>query len=309
MEGQILRQPPYPASASLFPGSEQRNEECDFMRLPGEYCIAAADLPRYLSTELSVARLSKIHAFLWFAGRPSYVRPLHRQQLVQRTIVITEQADLHLVWYGTQIYIKPLPALLLCHGFFSRHICGSSLSADACGMLRSYTKLIQHESDYLVAIKMGLLPKHISWTQWSSFAVQVRSTAVVSKRYEYGELRLFRLNLIYRFCFGQWVCGYHLRHTNFNSFFGSNFTWPLVIFAYLTTVLNAMQVILAAKTPSERIEDAFIGAGFVVVLAILGTLCAVAVFFVALLLYHLAKALSTRDRKRHKVTECQKDCV
>ena len=100
-----------------------------------------------------------------------------------------------------------------------------------------------------------------------------------------------------------------MRHTNFNSFFGTNFTWPLVIFAYLTTVLNAMQVILAAKNQSERVEDAFVGAGFVVVLAILGTLCVVAVFFVALLLYHLAKALSTRDRKRHMVTECQKDRV
>ena len=84
--------------------------------------------------------------------------------------------------------------------------------------------------------------------------------------------------------------------------------WPLVIFAYLTTVLNAIQVILAAKTQSERSDDTFADAGFVVVLAILGTLCAVAVFFVALLLYHLSKALSTRDQKKQRELECQKDC-
>ncbi len=40
--------------------------------------------------------------------------------------------------------------------------------------------------------------------------------------------------------------GYHLLHTNFDSFFGRNLAWPLILFAYLTVVLNAMQVVLAS---------------------------------------------------------------
>lgn len=196
------------------------------------------------------------------------------------------------------MYIKPLPPFLLCHDFYVRHICASPLYADACGLLHSYTKLVRYESGYRIAVELGLLPGGISWAQWSVFAVQVRPAAV-SKRYEYGELRLFRLNLIYRFYLGRWIRGYHLLHTNFNSFFGRNFMWPLVTFAYLTTILNAMQVILASGIQDRTVERAFLGAGFVVTMAILGTFCAVAVFFVVLLLlYNLVQALKWRERLR-----------
>jgi len=156
---------------------------------------------------------------------------------------------------------------------------------------------VQHESDYRVAVGIGLLPQGISWAQWSVFAAQVRPTAV-SKRYEYGELRLFRLNLIYRFCLGQWINGYHLLHTNFNSFFGRNFAWPLILFAYLTVVLNAMQVVLASGRQNGQTEGAFFGLGVIVVMAIVGTFAAVAGFFIVLLCLNLMKALSSRERMK-----------
>jgi len=169
-------------------------------------------------------------------------------------------------------------------------------------------KLVQHESDHRIAVELGLLPEGILWAQWSAFAVQVRPVAV-SKRYEYGELRLFRLNLIFRFWFGHWICGYHLLHTNFNSFFGRNFAWSLVIFAYLTTVLNAMQVVLASGRQGRQIEVAFFGAGSIVVMAILGTFCAVAAFFIVLLLYNLVRALKRRVRMECDDLEGQEKCV
>lgn len=277
------------------------------MCLPGHDCIPRASLATYLAAELDVSRLSDIFSFLWFAGHRGYIRPLHRQLLVKRSIIITEQADLHLVWFDQQIYLKPLPPFLLNHGFYSQHICNTPLYADACGMLVSYQKLVRYRSDYRIAVELGLLPEGVSWAAWSAFVVQVLPT-VISRRYEYGELRLFRLNLIYRFCFGKWICGYHLLYTNFSSFFGRNFTWPLVIFAYLTTVLNAMQVILAPGSQSETVEGLFISVSFVVMMAIFGTLLLVACFFIGLLLYNLTRALRNREQEGRDDVERQAKC-
>ncbi|KAL8822959.1 MAG: hypothetical protein Q9191_006314 [Dirinaria sp. TL-2023a] len=300
------QQAPYPQCVSLLvvDNDSRPRSSGKSVKLPGNYHIPQDCLAHYLASELDVTRLSDIFPYLWFAGRPDHVRPLHRQRLFQRSIIVTEQADLHLIWHNKQIYVKPLPPFLLCHDFFSRYICNTPLYADACGMLASYTKLVQHKSDYRVALELGLLPEDISWPQWTTFAIQVQP-ATVSKRYVYGELRLFRLNLIYRFCFGHWICGYHLLHTNFNSFFGSNFAWPLIIFAYLTTVLNAMQVVLASGRQNQSLDGWFYGASLAVVIVILGTLCAVAGFFVTLLLKNLVKALSSRERVKRDDLERQ----
>ena len=309
-EAPRLQRPPYPPEASLIPSSDAQptTPRGRLVKLPGHYYIPPADLPPYLATNLDVSRLNNIFSHLWFAGRPGYIRPLHRQRLVQRSIIITEQTDLHLVWHNQQIYIKPLPAFLLCHAFYSRHICNLPLYGDACGLLQSYMKLVRHESDFRIAFELGLLPEGISWPSWSAFAAQIQPVAV-SKRYEYGELRLFRLNLIYRFCLGHWIRGYHLLHTNFNSFFGRNFTWPLVTFAYVTTVLNAMQVVLASGRQNVAVERAFFDASIAVVMTILGTFCLVAGFFVVLLLYNLVKALRTRRRIMRGDLEGQEKCV
>ena len=306
----LPQQPPYPQRASLLVADNDSRSTLGgkSVKLPGNYHIPQVDLSSYLASELDVSRLSNIFPYLWFAGRPGYVRSLHRQRLFRRSIIVTEQADLHLIWHDKEVYVKPLPAFLLCYSFFSRYICNTPFYADACGMLVSYTKLVRHKSDYRVAIELGLLPEDVSWSQWTTFVVQVQP-ATVSKRYEYGELRLFRLNLIFRFCFGYWICGYHLLHTNFNSFFGSNFAWPLIIFAYLTTVLNAMQVVLASGRQNESVDGLFYGASLAVVIVILGTLCAVAGFFVTLLLYNLVKALRSRERVRCEDIERQAKCA
>ncbi len=108
--------PPYPPRASLVTCDDsQPAPSAQSLKLPGDYYIPPAYLPQFLKTNLEVSRLSNIFSFLWFAGRPCNVRPLHRQRLFQRSIIITEQADLHLVWYDNQIYIKPLPPFLLCY--------------------------------------------------------------------------------------------------------------------------------------------------------------------------------------------------
>ena len=291
-----LPQPPYSENASLVPDCHDPDPTSKgrSLKLPGHHHIALTELSTYLAKNLDVSRLSNIFPFLWFAGRPGHIRALHCHRMIERSIIVAEQTDLHLVWYNQKIYVKPLPPFLLCYDFYSRHICPSPFYADACGLLQTYVKLIQYESDHRIAVELGLLPEGISWAQWSAFAIQVKP-AVVSKRYEYGELRLYRLNLIYRFCLGHWVFGYYLQHTNFNSFFGRNFAWPLVAFAYVTTVLNAIQVILATGRQDVAAEKTFYGVGIAVVVAILGTFGLVAVFFVILLLYNLRKALRGRS--------------
>lgn len=72
----------------------------------------------------------------------------------------------------------------------------------------------------------------------------------VSERYQYGELRLSRLNWIDRFS-SRWsnvrnfVRGYHQGPSWYSLFVKRNFGWLVVAFAYVAIVLSAMQVGLA----------------------------------------------------------------
>lgn len=218
--------------------------------MPGE------TIEDFLKAELSVQRLNVIHNFLWLAGRYGNIRPLHRQKLIQRDIVITENADLHLVWHYSRIFMKPLPLFLLDHAFFNDHLCSeskpadetSTLHASACGLLRSYTYLIVHLSDFRIAINSGLLPPNLEWNTWREFAVEVRkrtSDTTVNQRYQYGELRATRLNLIYYIKF-RTLRGFLYMHTRYAALFQENFSWLLMVFVYMTVILSAMQTAMTS---------------------------------------------------------------
>jgi hypothetical protein len=220
------------------------------------------DISGYLHSELNVRRLNDVDSYLWLAGRPIAARPLHRQKMIGREIILTEQTDLHLVWFRSTIFIKPLPNFLLSYVFWKDHICTSrALYEDACGLLLSYIWLIQHESDLNMATGLGMLPKAVDWSLWVALADQVlahidpNSLDQVNRRYHYGELRLFRLNMIYRlnpaFRLRFAVRGYLTKYHTYHSFFKKNFAWLLVVFAYSSIVLNAMQVGLG----SHRLAD------------------------------------------------------
>lgn len=49
------------------------------------------DPDAYYITELGTARLDEIKSYLWLAGLPNCARPLHRQQLLGREIITTEE--------------------------------------------------------------------------------------------------------------------------------------------------------------------------------------------------------------------------
>jgi hypothetical protein len=136
-------QPPFSASdsAALKPGKANALGEAQQKRgtsretgvLPGSYYenrfnrlrIVDEDdehsLRDYFEWELDVSRLNEIHEYLWLAARRTAPRPLHRQIMLGREVIITEQADLHLLWREHWLYLKPLPDFLTDRAVWKDH--------------------------------------------------------------------------------------------------------------------------------------------------------------------------------------------
>ncbi|KAJ3454429.1 hypothetical protein MRS44_018323 [Fusarium solani] len=221
------------------------------------------DTLAYLKTDLQTPRLSKIHRLLWLTGMPRPARPLHRQRLLLRTIHLTESTDEHLVWHETCIFIKPIPEYLLDYEFWEQELCADeALHKSACGLLLSYAWLVCYRSDLRIAVEAGLLPANIDWNAWTAFMMDFTShidtstLCQVDSRYGYSELRLSRLNTLYRFGTAGFslrsvVYGFMSGSTRYTTFFERNFGWILAVFVYMSVVLSAMQVALA----TERFGD------------------------------------------------------
>ena len=219
-----------------------------------------------LQRELLVKRLDDIAHWLWVCGRPMPPRPLHHQVLLSRKIVVTEKAELHLVWYRNRMMIKPIPPYLLDPDFWTTYLLSSKseqqqeLVKCARGFLHTYTALIAYPSDFLIAQEKGLLPSSVTWERWRALAAQlVRShrDREVNPRYWYGELRLSRLNKVY-----QLRCGFLLRTysdvagpSTYMEWLSDNFAALAASLGYVLIVLTAMQVGLA--TNRLQSEEAF----------------------------------------------------
>jgi hypothetical protein len=292
--------PPFSDTNSLLTDDpESQATHGDNIEIPGGIMISRDKKLEYLMAELDMSRLNKIHQHLWLAGRVAKPRALHRQKALQREIVVAEQTDLHLVWWENYIFVKPLPRFLLHHGFFAENLCSQdrSLYASACGLLLSYTDLIRHESDFRIALELGLLPRETKWTQWMAFAMDVRSNVDkarggINDRYIYGELRRRRLNLLYRLVCGEWIRGYHQIPTEYNRWFQQNFAWLLLVFAYATVLLSAMQVILATEQgqSSGALHNSSYGISVAVVIAVATAVAVVGTTSVVLIAYNIARA-------------------
>ncbi|KAK7178600.1 hypothetical protein PSPO01_15344 [Paraphaeosphaeria sporulosa] len=150
------------------------------------------------------------------------INPLHRQRVNGREIVVTEEPKMHLAWIHNRIFVKPLPRYMLSHAFWKTFLeegsdqagyIQSDLYKAATGFLRTYHYLIQHESDFHMAQQdnLRLIPKDI---EWSSFF-----------------LRKFHFEQV---------------HGQYGDFFGRLYGPILFAFAVVSTILNSMQVALAA---------------------------------------------------------------
>lgn len=275
------------------------------LHIPGNAVIRSTySINEYLIEDLTVRKLNDIHAHLWWAGRPGNIRPLHRQKMMHREIIITESPTLHLIWYDSTIYIKPLPIYLLDWDFSNTHICPTNeLHRTACGFLLSYSKLILHQSDFNIAIEVGLLPRSMDWQAWCLLSSNIGQIPVqdVNRRYRYGELRLRRLNQIYKFCKGKMA--YHSVYTQYDHFFTQNFAWLLLLFAYLTIVLTAMQVVLATPSVTNLFKDISYWFGVFSILTVAMGVFLMLLLFVLLFTYNMIVTLRYKSKYRRDVSK------
>ncbi|KAG9246908.1 hypothetical protein BJ878DRAFT_416034 [Calycina marina] len=285
------------------------------------------DLDVFLRQDLSVERLTDIHGWLWMVGRPQPAQSLHRLKMKNRTIIATEQADLHLTWSNSYIFIKPLPPYLLVADFWAKNLCNDTLHENACGFLLSYAWLIRSQSDFEIATKddltPSLLPAKLEWNEWQTFMSEFLANVSpntlyppdhgvvdlkISKRYQYGELRLGRINKIYRFVplwrYAHLFRGYHSGYDQYSTFFSRNFAWLIVVFAYITVVLTAMQVgltldIQGFKDDSRLQNAAYVFSVFsmVLVAAVVGL---GVILFLLIFIYNLVETVMVHSVRLYK---------
>ncbi|KIW72761.1 hypothetical protein PV04_00936 [Phialophora macrospora] len=265
------------------------------------------DIHRHLVAELDLSRLNDAHHALWWTGRPVPARPLHRQRTLGREIVPTEQFDLHLVWSDQGIFVKPLAGVFLNHAFWQAQLCGGggdvALYENARGLLLSYVWLVRYEIDLALATEARLLPRDTQWAQWQAFVrdvlrhVDPNTLEHVNRRFAFGELRLNRLNQIYRlsprFVRRHLLRGYGLGYKTYGSFFNRSFGWLIIVFAFLSTVLSALQVGLATGRLVGESAYQALSVGFACLCITIPVVFALAVawIFVAVFLVHLFETL------------------
>ncbi|KAH8890027.1 hypothetical protein GQ53DRAFT_842521 [Thozetella sp. PMI_491] len=83
----------------------------------------ALDVTACVVKELDLRRLTRIHSWLWVAGRPMPPRWLHHQRLLAWEIFVAKQMDMYLVWTMGCIFLKPIPRFLSECCFWAEHLC------------------------------------------------------------------------------------------------------------------------------------------------------------------------------------------
>lgn len=205
----------------------------------------------------------------------------------------------------------------------------------AIAVLLSYTWLVAHRSDFAIATLSHLLPPGLTFESWTSFSRSVLSSLdlatldAVDARYQYGELRLSRLDLVTRWqpllgrgsssssspssssCSSSssssstWsprslVDGYMHSSTWRTAFFSRHFGWVVASFIYISVVLSALQVGLATDVlqASNRFQSLGLVVtlvGLVVLFLALGSMVAV---WAGLFCYHLLGTIAFDRRVR-----------
>ncbi|KAF2015404.1 hypothetical protein BU24DRAFT_432974 [Aaosphaeria arxii CBS 175.79] len=271
------------------------------------------DIKGFLKSDLDLHRLEQIYGQLWMAGRPLRGRALHRYKMLGFDVYRTQQMDLHLLKYQNRIMMKPLPEWIFDSGFWEKYICDDiELHKSASGFLLSYVWLITTPLDLKFAHEYSLVPLSITWPWWKNFVkvfyekIDCNALDQVNKRYHFGELRLGRVNSIYRtrFMFTHFVRGYLYGYNRYGVFF-QRYSWLLTVFLFVSIALSAMQVGVSVYPLSE--SGAFMQAsyGFVVlslvavaVVLLLGLVLYCFIFFFNMVaaINHAKRNISMRNK-------------
>ncbi|KAH5631804.1 hypothetical protein HBI51_192350 [Parastagonospora nodorum] len=285
--------------------------------------LANDSIDQFLKTELDLSRLNRIHGHLWMAGRPMRARPLHRYRMMGVDVLFTQQMDLHLLKFSNHLLIKPLPEWILCADFWTKHLCSDKvLHQSACGFLLSYVWLLVTPLDLKLAHDFSLVPSFITWHWWKDFVkdflapghVDINTLAQVNKRYQFGDLRLGRINSTYRirFFYSHFVRGYLYGYNRYVVFFQRNFSWILIVFVFFSLVLSAMQV----GTGLDELKDnhAFLRASYIFVVfsmvSVIAVLALVGMIFIIIFLFNMVTAINhakEEQRKRKKLAQKKSD--
>ena len=244
------------AKLTLSPGGSQisRISTQNKTTLPGQPRIELPCEPgaiiQFLEKELTTPDLNRFHPHLWKVATQSskHITQLVDQAVRGRSIILTENPELHLVWIQNRIYIKPLPKWLLSHAFWEFFLGSNGSQAvqeGAKGFLRSYAYLIKHKSDFKVAKELGLIPRKVGFTKFVHFIKSFEDIQdhEVSLRYSYGELRLSRLNIWAPWAIRKFEFLRVRRH--YADIFEQYFAPITFIFGIFVIVLSSMQVALA----------------------------------------------------------------
>ena len=231
--------------------------------------VSSSSLTDFLIRDICTTKLNQLAPHLWLCSALSHtnIPPLHNHAVHGRTIIPTEDPALHLVWVTGRIFIKPLPAYLLSHAFWTSYLLHDVdmypekklMTQAALGLLRSYYYSIRHESDFRIAQQshLNLVPANISWKQWCDFSISFDTidNSEVAPRYHYGKVQLSRLH---------WLVRIYLRELNYyyiDGGYGESFTryyGPLLfVFGVLSVLLSAMQVGMAVEQLQSRDWTAF----------------------------------------------------
>ncbi|KAL9615110.1 MAG: hypothetical protein Q9167_000428 [Letrouitia subvulpina] len=262
----------------------------------------------FISFDLSVDRIEKFYKHLWLAGSPQRARPLHYHRMLHRKIIVTERADLHLLWQDDWIFIKPLPTYIMSHGIWSTAIQEDQTTFNSArGFLLSYLWLVNRESDFAIAQSEKLISSQLRWEQWQLFSIAVAPNLAfdafkdISPRYRYGELRLNRVNWIYRLCsktrnLQRFARGYFYTYKRYTTLLERNFAWVLTAIAYIAIMLSAMQVGLGTIQLKENKKFNRVSYGFTVFSLVLplAIFLIMALVLLFLILINLSYALQRR---------------
>lgn len=272
-----------------------------------------------LEKEMEVRELDEVDGWLWIVGVKGNVRSLHHQKVLLREIIPTDLTRLHLVWFDRYVYVKPLPDYLLDYKYVhdkieeykdlpkddpirldpKRKWKPDYLRQAITGFLRSYCSMVQSKTDLKVAQDLGLLKEDLDWIAWSRYRKSILEKTKplfeggepdVTRRYQFGELRLGRLNIVYRLTFRSIV--YFTVHKEYNTYFQQYFSLFIAAFAIVATILTAMQVLVGIPGKDKLVVDVSYWFGVVAMIVILICLAPVLLLFVVLFLYNVVYAFS-----------------
>ncbi|PQE24898.1 subtilisin-like serine protease protein [Rutstroemia sp. NJR-2017a WRK4] len=304
---------PFAKEHELYKGLRGPDEAQQLPGYPQILLQDATELATFISKDLRTPILEKMSPRLWWMSTQSsaHIGPFHHQAVKLRNIIISENPELHLVWYYDRIFIKPLPKYLLSFDFWNIYLMSPAstlglereiIRRSALGFLRTYRYLVCYESDFNIAMEKKLLLEGTTWESFSKFASDLRKIddTDVTGRYAFGEIRLSRLNFYIKIILGKNT--FHKIHGQYGAYFARFYGPILFILGMLSIILNALQLEMAVESldsaPWRSIREISRFTSIVAPTLLCGI--AIVLFFLLMLRITMEWYYACRDRRRKR---------